>query len=215
MTIGKEKRIPFVIDTGLMGGKVACFVQTAHFDRLVDEGSVIVDDETFQEMTAHGISEFRAGRIVRLRIGGREHSALKVAEGDPSRLGLEFLSRYVVTFDFPNNRVFLKPGKRFAAEQPYDMSGLVLSRIGNDTVAIRVYDGSPADAAGLTEGQRILELDDKSVGDFTIFGLHAMLTDEGRVVRLLVQADDKPRELELKLADWQKVRRRAAGSDKR
>jgi hypothetical protein len=59
-------------------------------------------------------------------------------------LGLSFLSRHIVTFDFPNGRVYFEKGKEYKKVDETDMSGLHLLRISNETFVYSVDEGDIA-----------------------------------------------------------------------
>ena len=72
------------------------------------------------------------------------------ATGDRSnRLGMPFLARFVVTFDFPNEHMYLQQRKSFHPLGKFNSSGLWIVRRGGKTVVDSVRGGSVAESAGL------------------------------------------------------------------
>jgi len=59
---------------------------------------------------------------------------LSIYETGPSALGIGFFRRHHVTFDFPNQMLYLRPAKQFDIQEEYDMSGLHLLRVEGKTV---------------------------------------------------------------------------------
>jgi hypothetical protein len=76
-------------------------------------------------------------------------------------LGASLLSRFVVVFDYPHGRLFLRPGPGLRDPLPHDSVGVML-RSSADFRSVEVFrllPGSPAIAAGLREGDRIVTVD--------------------------------------------------------
>jgi hypothetical protein len=91
-------------------------------------------------------------------------------------LGSEFFRRFLLTIDYPNRRLFLKPNDSFAAPpSPYDGSGLwVCGSPGKFTIA-RVVPDSPAAIAGLESGDALVSVDGIAASDLTIFQIRERL----------------------------------------
>ena len=77
-----------------------------------------------------------------------------------SMLGMDFLARFVVTFDVANRKLYLKPGRRFAATNHWTSGGLFAIYRTRDPVVIhRVDDWSAGKAAGVEVGDVLLSID--------------------------------------------------------
>jgi hypothetical protein len=206
--------IPFGIDSGMLG---KCKVEVSAYNKLVESGSIVMVDESRSSLTVHGEESQREGLIRELSIGDFEHVPLLCHTGKSNDLGLDVLSRYVVTIDFPENRLYLQKGKRFAESAQFDMGGMALTRTAGETVVEWVCKSGPAEAAGVRGGDRILSIDGRRPSDFSLFELNRGLAERGRRVRLVLRGEGEPRTVEFHLTDWQnispKVREAAAGSD--
>jgi hypothetical protein len=124
-----------------------------------------------------GIIQSAVGRIARLRFGNILIENL-ITEFSQSKqdgiadllradgvLGEEILRRYTVIWDYPQNRMILKPNKHH--DDPYDdvAAGVLLKAQGADfkmIVVEAVAENSSAAQAGLRTGDRILSIDDKA-----------------------------------------------------
>ncbi|HUY32939.1 MAG TPA: SUMF1/EgtB/PvdO family nonheme iron enzyme [Pirellulales bacterium] len=96
-------------------------------------------------------------------------------------LGLAYLSRYLVTFDFPNSVLYLRPGKVYSSPPLfYDLSGLELERQGAATIVAQANRNGPGDAAGLREGDSILAIDGRDTRGMSLFAVERGLRLEGR-----------------------------------
>jgi hypothetical protein len=73
-------------------------------------------------------------------------------------LGNQLLERFVLTIDYPRERLYLSPGRRIDQRFRFDRSGMSLLASGRDLrtfVVMNVIPGSPADLAGLKSGDVI------------------------------------------------------------
>lgn len=86
-------------------------------------------------------------------------------------LGLDYLSRYCITFDFAHNAVYLKPGRSYSALQPlYGLLGVRVARHGERIVAQSVQKDSvtyrfvrPGDILESIDGHRVQSMPDVEV----------------------------------------------------
>ncbi|HKR01802.1 MAG TPA: aspartyl protease family protein [Pyrinomonadaceae bacterium] len=98
-------------------------------------------------------------------------------------IGGEFLRRFKVIFDLRRHRLILEPGPRFSEPYEYNMSGMGLRAEGEqfDVFKVhRVFENSPAAAAGVREGDRIVAIDGKPARTFTLERLYRLFKQEGR-----------------------------------
>lgn len=73
-------------------------------------------------------------------------------------LGNQVLNRFIITIDYPREKVYVEPGKLYKQKFNYDRSGLSLICSGanlNVFTATFVVDGSPAAEAGMQKGDEI------------------------------------------------------------
>ncbi len=192
----------FGIDTGMIGpGRI----DRDEFEALDRDGLLSVVGGSTIGVTLFGNETRRNGLLHQLRVGDFAHEYLRFNQSRKNLLGLDFLSRHVVTFDFPNDRLYLSEGKRFGERARFDASGLVLIRDAGDTIVERTCKGSPSREAGIKNGTRLIEIDGMRVDEMTLFELERLLELDGRRIQLVVKGDDGPQTVELLLADWQRA----------
>lgn len=102
------------------------------------------------------------------------HRSLIFSKGRFNTLSLNYLSRYLVTFDFNEFKMYLKPGARFAEPDVQDLTGIELSRIGGDTVVEFVGANSSGERAGIRQGDIIVEVDGTRADTFTLLDLRRL-----------------------------------------
>ena len=154
----------------------------------------------------NGVINGVMGRIQKVRFGRYELDNILASFPDslsfgvklvdmPERqgnVGCELLRRFNVTFNYPDRYVVMKPIKRLLRESfEHDMSGMELRARGEsfrNYYVDKVLDNSPADMAGLKEGDEVLFVNNSSAKDMTISDIYKQLQrGEGKEVSLLVR----------------------------
>ncbi|QJW91789.1 PDZ domain-containing protein [Spirosoma taeanense] len=154
----------------------------------------------------NGIINGSMGRIQKVRFGRYELDNILASFPDsvafgmklvdmPERqgnVGCELLRRFNVTFNYPDRYVVMKPIKRLMRESfEHDMSGMELRAQGerfSNYYVDKIIPGSPADLAGLQEGDELLFINNNSTKDLTISDIYkALQKGEGKEVSLLIR----------------------------
>jgi predicted aspartyl protease len=185
------------VDTGFAGA-AACALDAATVRELRRGDGLkrlgITASETFG-----GTIERAVYRAKRLNVAGFQVEGPVVTEGDRSNLlGLGFLARFAVTFDFPDSTLWLRKGGNFAKLARWNDAGLRLRRRDNKTLLCRVEPDGPAAKAGLKEGDELVKLADRDAAASTLFQLGEALRNGG-AVKGAVRRDGKEIEFELEL----------------
>jgi predicted aspartyl protease len=164
-----------VIDTGAnsTGG-----LGSDIFEKILSEKNLKTSETLFA--TASGVIRKKEVRIDSLSVGPFEYEKLIFSEANWSHLGLSFLSRHIVTFDFPNSRMHLKKGKEFKKTDENDMSGLHLLHISDKIVVYSVDEDSPAQKAGIKANDVILKVNDKDANTYDILELRRLLMSKDK-----------------------------------
>jgi hypothetical protein len=88
------------------------------------------------------------------------------SEDYAGNIGNQILERFNVTFDYDRRTVYLEPGKRFDQRDRFSMAGFQLAKLGERFEAMQVLPGSPADKAGLRQGDRVVAIDRQAVASY-------------------------------------------------
>lgn len=139
----------------------------------------------------NGPIDGKLGRLPELRFDGLElkniicsfpvylHAAdHKIPDNRNGNLGNEILSRFTVIFDYPQQRLYLKPNSTLHRPFEYDMSGLDLIATGKDFRNYLVTGtdaGSPAELAGLQENDLLLFINLIPAGQYSITEIDSLL----------------------------------------
>ena len=154
----------------------------------------------------NGIISGSLGRLEKIQIGKFElenvitsfpdtnSAAAQIAKrvNRQGNIGCELLRRFDVIFDYSRNYVVLKPNKRLLrASFERDMSGMDLKAKGDNyrTFVIETLEeGSPADLAGLMEGDEIISINGVMASQLRLSEIYKMLQrKEGKEIRLFVK----------------------------
>ncbi len=140
-----------------------------------------------------------AGRMGKFELGKIEYKNLIFERSFRGNiLGLGFLSRTIVTLDFPNLKMYLKKTKQLDAPDQNDMSGLHLLRKPIGVVVHSVDADSPALTAGLKSGDVIQKIGGKSADKSSLTDLRNLLrTKDGATVEVQFKRDEKAQSVAL------------------
>lgn len=132
----------------------------------------------------------------------RDARGLLASPGVDGLIGGEILSRFTITFDYPNRRILFKPVGHFAEPFRADASGLSIrvKTAANGPVEIdNVEPDSAATTAGLQKGDVIRAIDGHPTSEFDLDKVRKMFQQSGRTIRLTVEREGKTLSVNLKL----------------
>jgi len=140
------------------------------------------------------IVESVVGRIDDISVGENRYSGMTFdrSEANISLLGLGFLARHMVTFDFINDKLYLKKGKKFDQPDEIDMSGLHLLKKTNGIVVHSVDENSPAAKAGIQSDDILRRINNVDVNTLSLSNLRRQLSSgDGKEFEIIFQRGDK------------------------
>lgn len=194
---GADGPTPFLVDTG-SAGLTSGSLQSELF-HLLDRAGKVRDKGTVQGARLGATVTRQIGKIEAISLGGIRGENLFFSESEENSLGLNFWSRYAVTFDFPGKSLYLKKGERSGIPDQPDRSGLKVLRVGGSLVVKIVVKDSPAEAAGVRPEDVIVSVDGKRSDEWKLSELRRYLCGEGKSVRLSVRRDGAQRDVVLAL----------------
>jgi hypothetical protein len=187
LTVGGQPEQDFVIDTGCDADGT---LEKDSFRRAVAQGSLKPVDTS--SITVAGIVKSRQTRVGRVTAGPFEYQGLILTEARGNLLGLDFLSRHVVTLDFPHDRLYLRKGKSFDKPDEAGMCGVSLVRSEGHVVVTGVDEGRPAARAGLKVGDVILRLQDRDASTYQMWEIRDLLrSGPGKEITMTIQRGRK------------------------
>lgn len=164
--LGAGKR-EFLVDTGFAGDGG---LSSAVFASLLEGGAAIpVRSSLSRSVDRQFIN--RRSRIREISLYGFRHRGCIFEETKRDLLGAWYLSRYLVTFDFPGETIYLAPGSRFAQPSRRALSGARLSRENGVTRVRFIHPRTPAEKAGMRVGDVIEEIDGERADSLRLSGI--------------------------------------------
>jgi Aspartyl protease/PDZ domain len=197
----------FGVDTGNAGNLILFgpFLERAGLDARYAGGSLIIGHGTGGTNTGH-LETLRTFTIDGHALHGVEANFTKMKTGafsawtQAGNLGFSILSKFIPTFDYARQTLYLAPANRTTAIPP-NRSGLSFEK--NEPGAfdvILVKLGSAAAATGIVAGDRIVAIDGKSAADLSRADFIDIVTQApGTVVRLRVLHAGTPSDVTLTL----------------
>ncbi|MCP5119471.1 MAG: PDZ domain-containing protein [bacterium] len=112
----------------------------------------------------------------------------------------DFLRRFNLVFDYPNQQIIFEPGPQFDDEMPFDSSGTLIYRQGQQPYRVLdVIDGSPAADAGLRKGDIVVDFNGKPAAEMSVREIRDALREEGHDCVLRVQRGSEEVTITLRL----------------
>ncbi len=132
--------------------------------------------------------------------------SLKYAQFDRNgTLGGEILSRFIVIFNFPHEKIYIKKNSEFKKQFYFSLSGLNIRARGSMLNVFEVNDvreGSSAAKAGVQKGDLIVGINGVSVMDLQLNQINGMLNSKpGKRIRLTVKREGITKIIDFKLED--------------
>jgi hypothetical protein len=127
----------------------------------------------------------RVAVVSNVTFGPLDYQNMYFLEHYFSILGMPFLSRHLVTFDFPNSRLYLKKGTRFllpdgTTQLTVVRLGLVLRRNEESVFVDSVDPNGPAYKQGIRQNDIILRVRDQGVTSFDLVKVADLLLESGK-----------------------------------
>jgi hypothetical protein len=151
--------------------------------------------------------EFRMGPVVVHNVVASFATQDKGAfAGDDyqGNIGAGILKRFVVTFDYEHQIVYLKPIAGTVEDiGTYDRAGMWFNAASDGFVVVDVTAKSPAEAAGIEAGDHILAVDGKPAGEIPVYELRHRLRNAapGSVIRFAIVRSGHEKTVDVTLRD--------------
>ena len=126
------------------------------------------------------------------------------ADAFPNNIGAGILKRFVVTLDYGNYLIYLKPIPGLIADlDTFDRSGMWINGDGDGFKILYISAGTPAEQAGLKPGDLIVGVNGKPAAELRLFDVRQQLRDDppGTVIKLEVKSGSETRDISIALRD--------------
>jgi hypothetical protein len=191
--------IPFLIDTGFCAYANGALASSL-IDRLGKARTFSIDKQSSLGVGLNGNGPSRQGTIRSLSLGPFRHNDQSFIERDKNILGLGYLSRFFVTFDFEGRKMYLEKGKGFDKSFPIDTCGMRYVMREDVLEVIDVATDGPGYRSGIRRGDQILTIDDSSPANMSAYDRSTKLNASpgGVVLRTLRASDHLVREVHIR-----------------
>ena len=170
--------VDFLIDTGLKHHidsapvkHLRGWLETRTFKKLTSK--ILFENKYNTIVTARGKTHsdiIKSTITENFSIGSFEYKDVIFDQSNESYLGMPFLSRHLVTFDFPNKKLYLKKGKYFDEKSPAYVllkdAGFSISRRDKNIFISAVESNSTASKKDFKIDDIILKVDDRNVASY-------------------------------------------------
>jgi predicted metalloprotease with PDZ domain len=185
LPIGKHG---FVIDTGYCGHSGG--LRKDAYDLLLTLGQLHpVAEEKAQTVAA--TTKHACASLDVLSIGSFMHRELVFNREENSYLGLSYLCRFNLTFDFPRSTLYVAKSQHYNSSDPVGLSGLHLLRRNGHDVVMSVDQNSPAEKSCIKAGDILLRLDGKPVSQQRIHSLWTYLRTPNPGLKITIQRNQE------------------------
>jgi hypothetical protein len=198
---GKTLEGDFAIDTALDASMVISgkFGQAHHLHLGHTKTTLATDIEL------SGVQQPVFARIRQVSIGpydvqdpiavfSRGDSSAEVNARLAGEIGSKLLRRFIVTFDYPHQRVFLDPSSDFRADDLEDMSGLAIIATGSNLKTFEVTEvrsGTPGADAKIQKGDVIAGINDEAAADLSLPAIRKLFRQPAAKYKLLIQRNSQ------------------------
>lgn len=121
-------------------------------------------------------------------------------------IGNILLERFNIIIDYMNKKIYLKPIKNLKKEFRYNLSGMELISFGHklqDFVVFEVIKGSPAEEAGMQEGDIIQKIGFSPASRYTLYNIESMFSKKpGKTIKLKILREEEVLEKRIVLKDY-------------
>lgn len=145
-------------------------------DKLMQNDSVTDLQETSFFIAPGARFVMREGLLDRISCGRYTRQHVALLEQERNRVGLAYLSRFLVTFNFQKERIYLIPGARTDEDDVFTMhSGMELVLRDQKVTVLHAFPDYVAAKAGVKAGDVILQIDGRDADELTLFEIRKAL----------------------------------------
>jgi len=168
---------PFVVDTSMTGPVI---VPSRLMAELIEKKAVTnLCEEAFLAFDGRQ-NRYRSGRLRGLGATARQVVRdLPVLEGDFGCVGLGYLSRFQLTLDFKNGKLYMVPGANFDAPYHDNWTGMLVVLRDHELTVAAVDPKRAAAKAGVRPSDVLLDLNGTTAAGFSVFQISELLGKGG------------------------------------
>lgn len=174
-----------------IGPPVGMGLEPMLFQEVCRQNELAIVSERRIKDEVRSVRKMQLAVLPEFKLAGRVMQNVVVSESPVNVLGLDFLVRYNLTFDFRNDRWHVEPSRQIDRADSWNRNGLrCLKRHGQ--VVVELVDAqSPAEQAGLRIGDVLLQVNETDIDQFTMHQLRRFFRRDGDTCRLKVRRGEE------------------------
>ncbi|MDF1880382.1 aspartyl protease family protein [Sulfurimonas sp. MAG313] len=160
--------------------------------------SQIIASQKQDIVTVSSVSTSREYRLKTLRFANVVYPKVVLQESDQNAIGLKFLKRHNIVFDFPFNTLYLQHHKDYVKAEALNKSGLRLILKEGKIIVFNTRSLKGALVKGIKKGDEIVSI--KGINCMSLFGVRDLMKkEEGKEIHLRVKRRGKVHEAYIRL----------------
>jgi hypothetical protein len=168
----------FVISSAFAGNSLG--IRSELLSSLEEKDKVRMLDKE-KAVTRSGSLVFQTGRLDAFQVGKFRHDGLLVNSAEQNGIGVSYLSRYLVTFDFPHSKLYLKKGAHFDdPDARLNLWDVGVDRSDDKLTICDVHAYSQSGRMGLRAGDVVESLNGVDVRRFSNWQVRRLFGREGQ-----------------------------------
>ena len=168
------------------------------FRRLLRRNKIVLRDSADGRETPN-IKRTRSGILDVIEVGPYKIQNVKVYEGAVTAIGLGFVRRFELDFDFPNRIVHFCPSQSYQEPERWDCSGIAIERKNNKTLVCTVIPSSVPGQSGVRVGDELTHVNDSRASELSLAKIRDLLSTSGSDVKLVFERNGVRQDIVIKL----------------
>lgn len=175
----------FIVSTARAGNAIE--IRSELLGQLEAKQQVKIFDKE-KGITRSGSLLYQTGRLDAVQVGKFRHEGVMVNSAEQNAIGLSYLARYIVTFDFPRSKMYLKKGAHFDdPDSRLNLWDVGVVREGDQVIIKELHGYGPAQRLGLRAGDVVKSINDCEAKRMSNWQVRRLFGREGRSLSAVVR----------------------------
>jgi predicted aspartyl protease len=197
---GTEFEGQFMVDTGARSDIIINSPTVFKYDLAENVGKHYTIRANIGTSTRR--TKMRYGRLASFRFADQTFEDVPVALSSDNKgvlsmdfidgiIGNKLLKRFNMVLDYSRERIYLEPGEAIDQEYSINLTGFNLSFQDGNPVIKNMVDRSPADKAGLRNGDQIISINSVLVENMSSEEIRNAFNREGETIAIVIKRNNK------------------------
>jgi hypothetical protein len=185
-----------------IGPPVGMGLEPMLFQEVCRQNELAIVSERQIKDEVRSVRKMQLAVLPEFKLAGRVMQDVVVSESPVNVLGLDFLVRYNLTFDFKNDQWHVNPSQQIDRTDSWNRNGLRCLKRHGQVVVELVDPQSPAEQAGLRIGDVLLQVNETDIDRFTMHQLRRFFRRDEETCRLKIRRSDEVLDVSLVQRDY-------------